>query len=106
VTDIAATLIGDRPIKMIVTGIRPGEKIHEILVSEEEAHRTISRGKYYVIQPILPELRGEVDFGHTLDAEYSSADNLMIREELRGELHRHGLLIEDLETDNKGELIR
>ena len=37
VTDIAAALIGDRPIQTIITGIRPGEKIHEILVSEEEA---------------------------------------------------------------------
>ena len=105
VTDIAATLIGDRPIRMTVTGIRPGEKIHEILVSEEEAHRTISRGKYYVIQPILPELRGEADFGPALGVEYSSADNLMTRDELRDELHRHGLLLDDLEK-NKGELIR
>ena len=56
VTDIANLLIGNRPIKTIITGIRPGEKIHEILVSEEEAHRTIERGNYYVIQPILPEL--------------------------------------------------
>jgi len=105
VTDIAAILIGDRPIRMTVTGIRPGEKIHEILVSEEEAHRTISRGKYYVIQPILPELRGEADFGPALGVEYSSADNLMTRDELRDELHRHGLLLDDLEK-NKGELIR
>lgn len=105
VTDIAATLIGDRPIRMTVTGIRPGEKIHEILVSEEEAHRTISRGKYYVIQPILPELRGAADFGPALGVEYSSADNLMTRDELRDELHRHGLLLDDLEK-NKGELIR
>ena len=29
-------LIGDRPIETVVTGIRPGEKVHEILVSEEE----------------------------------------------------------------------
>ena len=55
ITDIAKSLIGRRPIKTIVTGIRPGEKIHEILVSEEEAHHTTERGKYYVIQPMLPE---------------------------------------------------
>ena len=30
---------------------------HEILVSEEECHRTVDRGKYYAIQPMLPELR-------------------------------------------------
>ncbi len=55
VTDIAQSLIGKLPVKTIITGIRPGEKIHEILVSEEEANRTIGRGDYYVILPILPE---------------------------------------------------
>ena len=104
-TDIAASLIGDRPIGMVTTGIRPGEKIHEILVSEEEAHRTIPRGDYYAIQPILPEIRREADSGPTIGKEYSSADNLMTPEELHGELHRHGLLLEDLES-NQGELLR
>jgi len=32
-------------------GIRPGEKIHEVLVSESESLRTIDMGKYYVILP-------------------------------------------------------
>ena len=29
------------PIETVITGIRPGEKIHEILISEEEATRTV-----------------------------------------------------------------
>lgn len=105
VVDIAATLIGNRPIEMVVTGIRPGEKIHEILVSEEEAHRTIRRGNYYVIQPILPELCSGEDSGQTLDKEYSSADNLMTLEELYSVLHQFGLLLEEREA-NEGELLR
>src|SRR6188472_666153 len=44
VVDIAGALIGDLPIEMKVTGIRPGEKIHEVMVSEEEAYRTVERG--------------------------------------------------------------
>ncbi len=43
--DVAAALIGDAAVETVFTGIRPGEKIHEILVSEEEAHRTIARGR-------------------------------------------------------------
>jgi len=35
-TDLAAFLIGDRDVETVITGIRPGEKIHEILLSEEE----------------------------------------------------------------------
>ncbi len=42
VVDIAAALIGDRDrSRRWSTGIRPGEKIHEILVCEEEAYRTV-----------------------------------------------------------------
>jgi len=37
-----------------VTGIRPGEKLHECLISEEEARRTTDRGSRYVIEPQFP----------------------------------------------------
>jgi FlaA1/EpsC-like NDP-sugar epimerase len=56
VVDVAAALIDDRPIQTVVTGIRPGEKIHEILVSEEESYRTVFRGAFLAIKPMLPEL--------------------------------------------------
>jgi UDP-glucose 4-epimerase len=56
IVDVAAAMVGDRPIEIVAKGIRPGEKVHEILISEEEAHRTIDRGDYFVVQPILPEL--------------------------------------------------
>lgn len=92
VTDIAEALIGDQKIETKVTGIRPGEKVHEILVSEEEAHRTIERGDYYVIMPMLPELRSDADVKGTLEKEYSSADNLMNRAEVAELLRRHKLM--------------
>ena len=75
-TDIAAALIGDGEVETVFTGIRPGEKTHEILVSEEEAHRTVARGEHYVILPMLPELRHDVS-ETVLGSEYSSADNLI-----------------------------
>ncbi|MDI6877680.1 MAG: polysaccharide biosynthesis protein [Methanomicrobiales archaeon] len=103
VMDIAKILIGERPIKTVVTGIRPGEKIHEILVSEEEAHRTIERGNYYVILPVLPELR-DSEYKDTLSREYSSADNIMNYEQLKIQLEQHGLLIDDQQPN--GELLR
>ncbi len=105
VIDIAALLIGDRPIEMVVNGIRPGEKVHEILVSEEECHRTADRGQYYAIWPILPELRSEETFQAALTSEYSSADHVMKREGLADLLRRHRLMVEDnLILD--GEMLR
>jgi len=95
VADIAEVLIGRRPIKTVVSGIRPGEKVHEILVSEEEAHRTTARGDYYVIAPMLPELRTAKAISNTLEKEYSSADDIMTRAELVTLLEKHKLLLED-----------
>jgi FlaA1/EpsC-like NDP-sugar epimerase len=94
VTDVAQALLGDRKIDLTVTGIRPGEKIHEILVSEEEAHRTIARGDYYVIQPMLPELRAD-EPTQTLSSEYSSADNVMNSGEVTELLKKHKLMVDD-----------
>lgn len=34
-----------------ITGIRPGEKLHEALITEEEARHTVELEKYYVIIP-------------------------------------------------------
>ena len=56
VVDIARALIGDLQIPTTVTGIRPGEKIHEVMVSQEEAYRTVRRGGWYAIRPMLPEV--------------------------------------------------
>jgi FlaA1/EpsC-like NDP-sugar epimerase len=74
-------LIGGRNIETVFTGIRPGEKIHEILVSEEEAFRTTERDDHYVIQPQLPEIAGEQGT-RPLQGDYSSADAVVEREAL------------------------
>ncbi|RPI38864.1 MAG: NAD-dependent epimerase/dehydratase family protein [Methanoregulaceae archaeon] len=105
VTDIATTLIGNRPVKTVITGIRPGEKIHEILVSEEEANRTITRGNYYVIRPILPEICDEDKGVPSLGKEFSSADNVMTRSDLAKTLKTYDLMIKDTARPD-GELIR
>lgn len=92
--DVADALIGERPIAKRFTGVRPGEKIHEVLVSEEEIHRTRSRDGYFVIDPLLPELRA-AGGGETLAREYSSADALLSREEVAALLRRHRVRVED-----------
>jgi FlaA1/EpsC-like NDP-sugar epimerase len=87
-TDLASQLIGRRPIQTVVTGIRPGEKIHEILISEEEATRTINGPDgYFAVRPMLPELAGPVE-RPALEGEYSSASNLMTTTDLADFLAR------------------
>jgi FlaA1/EpsC-like NDP-sugar epimerase len=74
VVDVAEVLIGNRKIPITFTGIRPGEKIHEIMVSEDECYRTAERGEYYVIRPMLPELHQEPLARPARLTEYSSSE--------------------------------
>ncbi len=83
ITDVAKCLMGEKNLEIVYTGIRPGEKIHEIMVSEEECFRTIERGDYYVILPVLPELREDTEMQDTLQSEYSSKDLNISIEELK-----------------------
>jgi UDP-glucose 4-epimerase len=95
IVDVAEALIGDRPIDTQVTGIRPGEKIHEIMVSDEEAARTVEHGKWYAILPMLPELRADRGNRSSLLKEYSSEDCVLSPEGARELLKRNRLLLDD-----------
>ena len=44
--NIAKALIGEKDISINFIGVRPGEKMHEIMVSEEESGFTYKKGKY------------------------------------------------------------
>ena len=110
VTDIAKVLIENRKIETKVTGIRPGEKLHEALITEEEAQRTMIRGPYYVIGPILPELQLPIHHkGPFLLKEYTSADDLMNYDQTRDLLTKRNLLYNEnanLADQVHGEMLR
>lgn len=93
IIDLAEILIGNRKIKSIITGIRPGEKVHEILISEEECHRTIDKGKYYALNPILPDILEETDEPIGIEGEYSSANSILNKKELFKLIEREQLLL-------------
>jgi UDP-glucose 4-epimerase len=104
IIDVARALIGERSIESVITGTRPGEKLHEILISEEEAHRTVRRGEHYVIAPILPEIQGPLS-EPALNKEYTSEDDLMNAEQVAALLAKRRLLIGDA-MEFEGEFLR
>jgi FlaA1/EpsC-like NDP-sugar epimerase len=97
--DIAAALIGDRRVSVLSTGVRPGEKLHEILVSEEEAIRTVVRGDHYVILPLLPELHEEGAEAVPVGVEFSSEGSPISAADVRKLLSQHGLLLDGRSKD-------
>ena len=59
-------------------GIRPGEKIHEILISEDESHNVVDQGDMFVIKPSMVGLYdGYIEDGPRLKRgfRYSSDTN-------------------------------
>ncbi|HTP02100.1 MAG TPA: UDP-N-acetylglucosamine 4,6-dehydratase (inverting) [Anaerolineales bacterium] len=57
VIDLARAIAPDASVSVI--GIRPGEKLHEVLISEDEARNTVERETMYIVKP--PETLWERD---------------------------------------------
>lgn len=58
--DLATAVAPD--CKQVITGIRPGEKLHEVMIPEEISRTTLEFDKYYVIYP---------DFHEWISADYA-----------------------------------
>ena len=52
-TDLAAAMAPDLPIRVI--GIRPGEKLHEMMISIDDARHVVDLGDRYAIEPAFVE---------------------------------------------------
>lgn len=80
VTDLAKVLAPDLPHKFV--GIRPGEKLHEMMISKDDARNTVELEDRYIIEPEThwwdQERRGFADEGYSRvgeDFEYVSDQN-------------------------------
>lgn len=74
--DIADVLINGRDIKKRIDGIRPGEKMDEILVAAPESNRTLFRDGYIVLSP-------DVQDKPAIIGEYNSKDHLIPKDKLK-----------------------
>jgi UDP-N-acetylglucosamine 4,6-dehydratase/5-epimerase len=57
VVDLAMAIAPDAAIDII--GIRPGEKLHEEMITANDSRRTVDMGDYYVVQPDMEWWTGE-----------------------------------------------
>lgn len=107
VINLGRALIGPRDVSIKMIGIRPGEKMHEVLISEEEMHHCVRRGEYYAIQPMLPELRqGVAPEPNALGKEYGSGDEVLDLAGTTALLKKHRLMIDDADPEDRSELLR
>ena len=74
VIDVAKVVAPDTPTKII--GIRPGEKLHEVMITEDDSNFTVEFEKYYaILAPFLMESNfyskngNKVPFGFSFTSE-------------------------------------
>jgi len=99
IVDLADVLIeasGRSEVSLVETGTRPGEKIHEILMSDFESLTTVVYDdEYLVILPTLdiPNLKERYQgLPKVSFSSFSSEYNLMNKDEIRDILRRGGFL--------------
>jgi len=67
VVDLATAMAPD--LKQEIIGIRPGEKLHEIMCPKDDSHLTIEFDDHYVIGPSITFHAGDNDFSTNLLGE-------------------------------------
>lgn len=84
----------EKKIRTVIIGVRPGEKIHESLLSTSEAVRSVQYKNYYIILPQIPipkienKYKGYKRLG---DFRYSSdTTSRMSKNELKSVLKKEG----------------
>jgi UDP-N-acetylglucosamine 4,6-dehydratase len=76
--DLAHAL--NQQAKIVEVGIRPGEKLHETLISREEAQRTCLYKGGYLITPEREYIERGDEPGSTLTEALTSEDAMLVRE--------------------------
>lgn len=104
IVDVAKALIGDRTVATQMIGIRPGEKIHELMISPEEGVRAYDRGDFFAIAPMLPELQRKESTAPR-GRSYGSNDSVMTFEETKALLQKYKLMPGDDRSGVDEELL-
>jgi nucleoside-diphosphate-sugar epimerase len=86
--NMARVLVENHPVVIEITGKGFGEKMHEVLITEEEANRTVARNGYYVVTQ-------QKQAKPAIDKEYISRDCLVSSDKLKKLFIKYGLMADD-----------
>ncbi len=68
IVDLAEALAPGLPHEII--GIRPGEKLHEIMCPSDDSHLTLEFDSHFVIRPTIKFFHAEVDYTESKTGEH------------------------------------
>ena len=95
-----------KDISINIIGSKPGEKLYEELMSDEETRRSIELKQYFAVMPAFRGLYNDIDYSYedevtreVNDAYNSSLQPVMSKTEIKDFLNKLNLLGEDTSTD-------
>ena len=100
IVDLAKAMAPD--FKQKVIGIRPGEKLHEIMCPSDDSHLTLEFKDHFVITPTIEYYGKNVDFSKNLLGEVGN----LVKEgfSYNSGTNSHFLTVEEIKTFNKKAL--
>ena len=99
--DLAKAMAPNLPIKII--GIRPGEKLHEVMCTKDDSHLTLEFSDHFVIQPSFTFNDINVDYSHNQLGENGILVPMGF--EYNSENNKHFLTVNELMEMNKKIII-
>lgn len=97
ILDLVEAMSGSREYELV--GIRPGEKLHEVMVPEEMAHHSLEFDDHYVITPAIRFFDKNVDYG--LNKSGESGRQVEDKFEYHSGTNPHFLSVEELQELDK-----
>ncbi|MTI80522.1 MAG: SDR family NAD(P)-dependent oxidoreductase [Firmicutes bacterium] len=98
-------------IKIKIIGTKPGEKLYEELMSQEETRRAVELKNQYVVLPAFRSVYEEIIYQYPdqlptkiINPYNSSVEKAMTKEELLYYLYKNGLIDANYITDNKEDI--
>jgi len=97
VVDLAKSMAPNLPIEII--GIRPGEKLHEVMCPKDDSHLTLEFPEHFIIKPSFSFNDVNIDYSCTLLGE----NGIKVEPgfEYNSENNHHFLSVKEIEAINK-----
>ncbi|MEP4099872.1 UDP-N-acetylglucosamine 4,6-dehydratase (inverting) [Paraglaciecola sp.] len=100
ILDLVESISGNRDYEVV--GIRPGEKLHEVMVPEEMAHHSLEFEDHYVITPAIKFFDKTVDYHKNKLGEIGQA--VAEKFEYHSGTNPHFLTVDELATLDKATI--
>jgi UDP-N-acetylglucosamine 4,6-dehydratase len=97
ITDLVTAMSGKPDYEVV--GIRPGEKLHEVMVPEEMAHHTLEFDDHYVITPAITFFEKNIDYSCNRSGE--TGKPVAEKFEYHSGTNPHFLTVEELQVLDK-----